>query len=56
MVMFQSKEGREGRKDVNSERQVQTDLSRFYNIVGEGTWTRKKGRKKNKYQETKGNN
>ena len=55
MMMFKSKEGREGRKDVNSERQVQIDLSRFYNAVGEGTWTRKKGRKKNKYQETKGN-
>ena len=55
MMMSQRKEGREGRKDVNSERQVQIDLSRFYNVVGEGTWTRKKGRKKNKYQETKGN-
>ena len=55
MMMFQSKEGREGGKDVNSERQVQIDLSRLYNVVGEGTWTRKKGRKKNKYQETKGN-
>ena len=53
MMMSQRKEGREGRKDVNSERQVQIDLSRFYNAVGEGTWTRKKGRKKNKYQEKK---
>ena len=48
MMMFQSIEGREGRKEVNSERQVQIDFSRFYTVVGEGTWTRKKERKKNK--------
>ena len=33
MMMFQSMKGREGRKDVNSERQVQIDFSKFYTVV-----------------------
>ena len=33
MMMFQSMERREGRKEVNSERQAQIDFSRSYTVV-----------------------